>query len=233
MKGKIYLIPCNLGEENNDHLFPKENSDIIESVNYFIVENIRTARRFIRSVSKSKDIDSIVFFTLNKHTKQTEIYDFLKPIHQGNNLGIISEAGCPGIADPGADIVAIAHTENIPVVPLIGPSSIFLALMASGFNGQNFSFNGYLPIKQDRIKTLKQFEGLVTGKNQTQIFMETPFRNQKLLEDIIGNCSQKMKLCIACNVATSLEFIQTKSIADWKKQMPDLHKKPTMFILGN
>lgn len=232
MTGTIYLIPSSLGENNNNFLFPPENTNIINSLKYFIVENIRTARRFIRSVSAEAEIDSIQFFTLNKHTDSNEICKYINPAFEGHDIGIISEAGCPGIADPGADIVAIAHKKNIRVIPLIGPSSIFLALMASGFNGQNFAFTGYLPIKTDRIKAVKHLENLVFSKNQTQIFMETPYRNQKLFEELLKNCSLESKLCIACNIATLGEFIRTMSIKEWKRNVPDLNKKPTIFILG-
>lgn len=231
-KGCIYLIPNNLGEDNNNRLFPSFNTSVIEELQYFIVENIRTARRFIRSLSKTKDIDSLVFFTLNQHTNQSEISSFLKPLEEGYSIGIISEAGCPGIADPGADVVAIAHEKNYIIVPLIGPSSIFLALMASGMNGQNFAFNGYLPIKEDRIKAIKNFESMVFTRNQSQIFIETPYRNEKLFSDILSNCNGSTKLCIACNIATSEEFIKTLSINNWKKEKIEIDKKPTIFILG-
>lgn len=232
MKGKLFLIPTTLGDCSIDYSIPRDISSIIGRLNVYIVENIKTARRYIRKADKNKDIDKIEFLVLNKHTKEQEIPDFLKPLKEGHDVGIISEAGVPGVADPGAAIVELAHKEEIRVVPLVGPSSIILALMASGLNGQNFAFRGYLPIKNyERIKSLKRLEKISKTEHQTQIFMETPYRNNKLLEIILENCSPKTSLCIASNITCNDEFIQTKTIEKWKKEIPNLHKKPAIFLL--
>ena len=231
-KGKIYLIPTTLGESEISLVIPANVIDIIESLQYFIVENIRTARRYIRKVSLSKNIDEITFFELNKHTKTEEISSYLKPSLSGNSIGIISEAGNPGIADPGANIVKIAHQKDIDVVPLVGPSSILLALISSGMNGQNFAFNGYLPIKDnERIKKIEYLEKKSRTENQTQIFMETPFRNMKMLDAVLQICRNNTFLCIAADITLQSEFIKTKTIAEWKKQKPQLNKRPTVFVL--
>ncbi|MBK8806182.1 MAG: SAM-dependent methyltransferase [Bacteroidales bacterium] len=232
MTPSIYMIPSDLGKENSSFLFPEFNTSLIESLSHFIVEDVRSARRFIRSLCKTKNIDEITFYTLNKHTEYSEIETFINPIFKGFSIGVISEAGCPGVADPGAVIVALAHEKDIRVIPLIGPSSILLSLMASGFNGQSFTFNGYIPLKNDRIKFLKQMEYLVTSQNQTQIFMETPYRNVKLLDELLQHLNDNIKLCIACNVAAENEYIKTKTVVNWKKKKPDIDKKPTIFILG-
>ena len=231
-KGKIYLIPTTLGESEPGSVIPANVVDIIERLQYFIVENIRTARRYIRKVSLSKNIDEITFFELNKHTDIKEIASYLNPCLSGNSIGIISEAGNPGIADPGANIVKIAHQKNIDVVPLVGPSSILLALISSGMNGQNFAFNGYLPIKDnERIKKIEYLEKKSRTENQTQIFMETPFRNMKMLEAVLQICRNNTLLCIATDITLQSEFIKTKTIAEWKKQKPQLNKRPTVFVL--
>ncbi len=232
MKAKIYLIPTTLGESEISSVIPQNIKTIIEELNFFIVENIRTTRRYIRKVSKTKNIDGITFFELNKHTNKNELSDFLHPALQGNDIGIISEAGNPGIADPGADIVSIAHQKGIQVVPLVGPSSILLALISSGLNGQNFAFNGYLPINPNvRQKKIQSLEHRSKIENQSQIFMETPFRNMKMLNDIFSACKKNTLLCIATDITLSSEFIKTKTIADWKKNKPEINKRPTIFIL--
>jgi 16S rRNA (cytidine1402-2'-O)-methyltransferase len=228
----LYLIPVTLGETEISKVLPPYNKEIITSIRYFIVENIRTARRFLKQTDAEIDIDSLTFYTLNKHTSATELSGFLKPIADGNSIGIISEAGCPAVADPGADIVAIAQKKNIPVVPLVGPSAILLALMASGFNGQSFAFHGYLPIDAgERAKTLKILEQRIYSENQTQLFIETPYRNGKLVEDILKTCKPATRLCIAADITLAGEFIKTKSIAEWKKQVPDLSKRPCIFAI--
>jgi 16S rRNA (cytidine1402-2'-O)-methyltransferase len=232
MTASLYLIPVTLGETTFSKVLPAHNREIILSIRYFIVENVRTARRFLKLTDQDINIDSLTFYTLNKHTSDTELSGFLKPIEDGHSIGIISEAGCPAIADPGADIVAIAQRKNIPVVPLVGPSSILLALMASGFNGQSFAFHGYLPIDAvQRAKSLKMLEQRIYSENQSQLFIETPFRNGKLVEDILKTCKPSTKLCIAADITLESEFIKTKSIAEWKKQIPDLSKRPCIFAI--
>jgi len=232
MTSALYLIPVTLGETEISQVLPPYNKEIIASIRHFIVENVRTARRFLKQADPEIDIDSLTFYTLNKHTSDTELSGFLKPIENGHSVGIISEAGCPAIADPGADVVAIAQKKNMPVVPLVGPSSILLALMASGFNGQNFAFHGYLPIDAgEKIKTLKTLEQRVYSENQTQLFIETPYRNGKLVDDILKTCKPATLLCIAADITLSSEFIKTKSIAEWKKQVPELSKRPCIFAI--
>jgi 16S rRNA (cytidine1402-2'-O)-methyltransferase len=232
MTASLYLIPVTLGETTFSKVLPVHNREIILSIRHFIVENVRTARRFLKLTDQDINIDTLTFYTLNKHTSDTELSGFLKPIEEGHSIGIISEAGCPAIADPGADIVAIAQRKNIPVIPLVGPSSILLALMASGFNGQSFAFHGYLPIDAvQRAKSLKMLEQRIYSENQSQLFIETPFRNGKLVEDILKTCKPSTKLCIAADITLESEFIKTKSIAEWKKQIPDLSKRPCIFAI--
>ena len=231
-KGKIYMIPTTLGDSIIDSVIPKDVQQIIIGTKYFIVENIKTTRRFLKKVERGIDIDELQFFVLNKHTSSVELESFLNPALEGNNIGVISEAGCPGIADPGSEIISLAHSKNIKVVPLIGPSSILLALIASGMNGQNFCFNGYLPKERNlRIKKIKELERqAIIGI--TQIFMETPFRNNNLMEDLLKQCSPNTTLCLAADISLENEFIQSKKIIDWKKHAPDLNKRPCMFLIG-
>ena len=228
----LYLIPTSLGDTELDKILPSGNAEIVSSIRYFIVENIRTTRRFLKKINREINIDEITFFELNQHTKPEEIFRFLQPLKAGNDMGIISEAGCPAIADPGADVVALAQTQNFNVVPLVGPSSILLSLMASGFNGQSFAFLGYLPVQQgERIKALKKMENRIYSEHQTQIFIETPYRNMKMLEDIIATCQPDTKLCIAADITLDTEFIKTKTVSAWKNQFPDLNKRPTIFLI--
>lgn len=228
----IYLIPNTLGEAPLQNVLPAHNADIIRSIKHFIVEDVRTARRFLKKVDKAIDIDTLTFYTLNQHTRPEEVASFLNPARQGLSMGIISEAGCPAIADPGADVVAIAQRENLDVVPLVGPSSILLALMASGFNGQSFAFVGYLPVKpEERIKALKRLEARALAESQSQLFIETPYRNRKMLEDICAHCQPNTRLCVAADITLETEYIKTKTIREWKKQLPELDKRPAIFIL--
>lgn len=232
MTPSIYLIPVTLGDSNLTRVLPDYNKEIISSLSYFIVEDIRSARRFLKKTDNSIVPDELTFFVLNKHTTPEELFAFLRPLEEGHSIGIISEAGCPGIADPGADIVAIAHQKNIPVVPLVGPSSILLALMASGFNGQRFAFHGYLPIDPvQRIKYLKKIEQNIYSDDQTQLFIETPYRNDKILGDILKTCKPETKLCIAADITLNSEYIKTKSIREWKNGIPNLTKRPCIFVL--
>jgi len=230
--GKLYLIPTRLGDSPPLEVLPISVKKIIEQIDYYIVENEKTARAFIKKVNSRKSQSSLVLFKLNKFTDILDLPKFLEPCSHGEDIGLLSEAGCPGIADPGADIVSIAHQKNIKVIPLVGPSSILLAMMASGMNGQNFAFNGYLPIdKQEKKKELKRLERLSFDSNQSQIFIETPYRNNKMMEDLCNLLDQNTKICIACDITLSTEFIKTQTVNEWEKNIVDLHKRPTIFII--
>ena len=230
--GKLYLIPTTLGDGAPLEVMPLSIKRVIEEVDYYIAENEKTARRFIKKISANKAQPSLHFEQLNKFTEPQNIPAFLNPCISGINVGLLSEAGCPGIADPGAEVVRVAHEKNIPVVPLVGPSSILLAMMASGLNGQNFAFNGYLPIESsDRRKTIKKFEKLSRETNQAQIFIETPYRNEKLLEEFKKTLQPSTQLCIASDITLPTEQIATKTIFSWLRAKVDIHKKPTIFIL--
>ena len=231
-KGKLYLIPSLLGDSKVSKVLPNSITKIIKNIDIYIVENIRSARRFIKSVYKDKDIDSTIFYSNGKYNRFDIEKDFLTHIINGKDIAIISENGLPCVADPGSDIVKYAHDYNIDVCPLVGPSSIFLALMASGLNGQNFIFHGYLPIeKKIREKFLRKI--LVNSRklNQTQIFMETPYRNDSIFNSILKIGNQNTQLCIATNLTLNNENIKTRSIAEWKKIDIDLHKRPSIFLL--
>lgn len=230
---KLYLIPNVLSEGDWQNVLPAQVHPILTNTKNFIVENIRTARRFMKLVNREINIDECTFYELNKRTKDSELPMFLKPLSQGFDMGVISEAGCPGVADPGADIVRIAHQKGFQVIPIVGPSSILLALMASGLNGQNFAFKGYLPVKpNERVKEINLLEKRIRGEKQTQIFIETPYRNNQLVSDLLKTCSPTTLLCIAANVTGKNEFILTKSVQEWKKNVPELHKQPVIFLLG-
>ena len=232
-KGKLYLIPTIIGEGTEQDTLPSTTLNIIKKINIFIVENIRTARRHIRKIDKQKNIDNITFYSYGKHDFLALDNDFLPHILSGKNVGLLSEAGLPCIADPGSKIVAYAHDFQIDVVPLTGPSSIFLALMSSGLNGQNFSFNGYLPInKIERIKSIKKLEKLARKTGQTQIFMETPYRNNQLIQILLETCGYNTKLSIASNITLKEAYIKTKTIAEWRQKNINLHKIPTIFLMG-
>lgn len=230
----LYLIPSTLAEkETVNAVIPNDVQHIIKSLDYFLVENVKTARRFLKAVDQSIVIDDLTFEILDKKTSEDDALQMILPLLEGKKAGVISEAGCPGIADPGALAVEMCHQNNIPVVPLVGPSSILLALMASGMNGQGFTFHGYLPIdKRDRAQKIKELDRLAVQTGSSQIFMETPYRNNQLLDDIIKNCAKYSKLCIASNITSSEEYIKTKAIIDWKSTKVDLNKKPTIFVLG-
>ena len=231
MKGKLYLIPTTLGDSGLDSVIPKNIQELIPTIKHFIVENIRTARRYLKLVDRNIDIDELSFYELNKHSSPDAISGYLKAIKE-HDIGIISEAGCPGVADPGADVVKLAHEKNIRIIPLVGPSSILLSMMASGFNGQSFAFNGYIPIKDgERVKKIKQLENRSANENQTQIFIEAPYRNMKLLEDLSKECSAGTQICVAVDITLETEFIKTLPAKQWKNEMPELHKRPTIFLL--
>jgi 16S rRNA (cytidine1402-2'-O)-methyltransferase len=229
--GNLYLIPNTLGEDNFSFILPDEVKSVIESLDYFIVENERTARAYIKRLLPDKIQKDIHVEIIDKHTDPLDLPGFLKPIENGKNAGIISEAGVPCIADPGAEIVSIAHRKGLKVIPLVGPSSILLALMASGFNGQQFAFRGYLPFDQQIRKRVFQAMNKDIKDGITQIFMETPYRNNKLLDELLKIMHPETKLCIACDITLENEYIRTKTIADWVGSLPDLHKRPTIFLI--
>ena len=232
-KGKLLLMPMTLGSDEIDHVIPEEVKSLAIKTRFFAVENIKTARRYLRRLDREFPIDDSEFFILNKKTKPSELSAMIKPIFEGNDVAIISEAGCPGVADPGADLVAFAHQKGVFVSPLTGPSSILLGLMGSGFSGQSFVFHGYLPReRKQRIKTFKDYEKTATKTGQTQIFMETPYRNMNVLEDLLNECMDTTFLCIACDLTLPSERIQTMTVADWRKHAFDLSKRPTMFLIG-
>ena len=232
LKGKLYLIPTTLGEMNPHDVLPQTVKRAIDFIDDYIVENEKTARKFIKSIHPEKVQNSLRISSLNKRTEVAEYNAMIAPCLTGLNVGLMSEAGCPGVADPGAVIVKIAHEKGIQVVPLVGPSSILLAMMGSGMNGQSFAFNGYLPIdKSDKKAALKNFENLSSTKNQSQIFIETPYRNNKLLEDLLQILQPNTHLCIATDITLPTEYIKTFRVADWKKIKVDLHNRPTIFII--
>ena len=232
LKGKLYLIPTTLGEINPHDVLPHTVKRTIDFIDYYIVENEKTARKFIKSILPEKTQSSLKISTLNKHTDVTEYSAMINPCLNGLNVGLMSEAGCPGVADPGAVIVKIAHENGIQVVPLVGPSSILLAMMGSGMNGQSFAFNGYLPIdKGEKKAAIKNFESLSSAKNQSQIFIETPYRNNKLLEDLLQTLQPNTNLCVATDITLPTEYIKTLRVADWKKTKVDLHNRPTIYII--
>jgi 16S rRNA (cytidine1402-2'-O)-methyltransferase len=230
--GNLYLIPVGLSDQKNENVLPAYNYSIIQSLEVFVVENVRSARRFLRSTGYSRNFDEVLFHVLDKHTDDSEIPLFFSDIMKGRDCGLLSEAGNPCIADPGNKVVRLAHRQNIRVVPLVGPSSILLALVASGFNGQNFAFHGYLPVdKKARQNKIKELQQQAVQLSQTQIFMETPFRNNALLEDVLHSCHDYIMLCIATSLTTDDESIRSMPIKYWKKKTPDLHKKPSVFLL--
>jgi 16S rRNA (cytidine1402-2'-O)-methyltransferase len=231
VKGRIYLIPVTLGGNNFHKVIPEEVLKLTASLRYFIVENVRSARRYLRMIDKNFPIDESVFYELNEHTNDSETGFFLEPALSGNDIGLMSEAGLPGIADPGTNLIRAAHEKNIIVVPLSGPSSIILALISAGMNGQNFTFNGYLPVKPaERESRLKEIEKR-SEKNEAQIFMETPYRAQKMFESVLSVLHPETKLCIATDITLPSEFIKTKRIREWKKEVQVLNGRLIIFIV--
>ncbi len=228
----LYLLPVTLGDTSVEKVLPAYNKEIIVEIKHFIVEDVRSARRFLKKVESQINIDELTFYPLNKHTSPEAISGYLKPLMEGYPMGVISEAGCPAVADPGADIVAIAQRKGLKVVPLVGPSSIILSVMGSGFNGQSFAFHGYLPIEPgERTKRLKELETRIYAEHQTQLFIETPYRNNKMMEEILKTCRPQTKLCIAANITCEGEYIRTKTLKEWKGNLPDLNKIPCIFLL--
>ncbi len=232
-KGTLYLIPTLLGQETAD-VIPQSSRQIIHKLTEFIVEQEKPARHFLKAIGYPLSLDELTLHPLSKHTPPEDTMSYLAAAEKGGDIGLLSDAGAPAVADPGAEMVKLAHLKNIRVVPLAGPSSILLALMSSGFNGQHFTFLGYLPIQQnERIKAIKQLETDAYRSHTTQIFMETPFRNQHMLKDIVANCKTDTSLCIACDLTLPTEFISTKTVSEWMQRLPDLHKRPTIFLIGS
>ncbi len=230
--GTLYLIPVPLADAAAAKSFTPYLVQTINSITEYIVENEKTARKFLKEAGLQTPQSQLIIHDYGKHARNADISTFFTGLIAGRDAGLMSEAGCPGVADPGADVVAEAHRRGIKVVPLVGPSSILLAIMASGFNGQSFTFHGYLPIdKADRSRRIKELEGFAERLKQTQLFIETPFRNNALLEEILKSCKPNTRLCIACNLTAEDELVKTQTIAAWKKAPPDLHKKPTIFLL--
>ena len=232
MKGKLYLIPTTLGENEPLEVMPYSVKKMGELIDHYIVENEKSARRFIKKITPKKSQPSLTMMSLDKYADELEVRTYLDACDKGISVGLLSEAGVPAVADPGAAIVKLAHEKGIQVVPLVGPSSILMALMASGMNGQNFAFNGYLPIdSSDRKKAIKELERLSKDKGQSQIFIETPYRNEKMFSELKAALTPGTNLCIAVDITLPGEYIKTLTIADWKKQSPDLHKRPAIFII--
>ncbi len=234
--GVIYMIPCPISDERGVwDVLPKANLDVMNSLDYFIVENTRSARRFLSKAGVERRIEELEFVELNEHTTSAaEIEKMLKPVLAGRSAGVISEAGVPGVADPGADIVALAHRKGVRVVPLVGPSSILMSVMASGLNGQSFAFVGYIPVKDgERAKRIKELERRAKEENQAQLFIEAPYRNVKLFEALVKSLAPKLRLTIAADITSPAEYIKTLTVEEWRKQgVPDIAKRPTIFILG-
>lgn len=233
MEPALYLIPVTLGDTPVDRVLPSYNTDIIRQIKHFIVEDIRSARRFLKKADKDIVIDDLTFYPMGKHASAEMFVSYLRPLEQGLPVGVISEAGCPAVADPGADVVAIAQRKGLRVVPLVGPSSMILAVMASGFNGQSFAFNGYLPIDSgERTRKIKALEQKVYAEHQTQLFIETPYRNAKMFEEILRTCRPQTKLCVAAGITCAEEYIKTRTVQEWKKHsLPDLSKIPAIFLI--
>ncbi|MGN6395785.1 MAG: SAM-dependent methyltransferase [Mucilaginibacter sp.] len=230
--GTLYLIPVPLAEQAAAKSFTPYLVATINSIKEYIVENEKTARKFLKEAGLKTPQSELIIHDYGKHKRKEDTAEFFKGLQAGNNVGLMSEAGCPGVADPGAQLVEKAHRMGIKVVPLVGPSSILLALMASGFSGQSFAFHGYLPIdKVQRSKKIKELENLSERNGQTQLFIETPFRNNSILEEILKTGKPATRLCIACDLTAETEFIQTKTIAEWQKKVPDLHKRPAIFLI--
>ena len=231
--GTLYLIPCTLGDTPAEQVLPQHTINIARNLSYFVVEQAKTARQFLSALKPAQPIQSLYMASLNEHTTPNELAELLAPLLGGNDVGIISEAGCPGIADPGAELVNLAHKKGIRVIPLVGPSSILLALMASGLNGQCFTFHGYLPIEEiERKKSIAALETESAKRNQTQMFIETPYRNEKLFNALLVNCRPQTRLCIAADITLPSEYIVTYSIAQWKAQAtPQLNKRSSIFLL--
>jgi 16S rRNA (cytidine1402-2'-O)-methyltransferase len=230
--GKLFLIPAPLGDGEVGAVIPQGTLDILHALRFFVVEELRTARRYLKKTGLKTPLEQLAFFELNEHTPETDIPALLQPVLEGNDMGLLSEAGAPAVADPGAGLVALAHRRHIEVIPLAGPSSLLLALMASGLNGQSFAFSGYLPVKsRERRQRIRQLEKRSIAEQQTQLFIETPYRNHALLNDLLASCAPHTRLCIAAAITMPDAFIRTQTIAEWKKTPVDIHKKPCIFLI--
>jgi 16S rRNA (cytidine1402-2'-O)-methyltransferase len=233
MPAILYLIPVTLGDSPVQDVVPSRPLEILRGLEHFIVEDLRSARRYLRKAGVTADFNSLHFYLLNEHSSERDLEEMLQVLMKGKSMGILSEAGVPAVADPGANLVAMAHSNGIRVVPLAGPSSILMALMASGMNGQSFRFHGYLPVKSpQRLSRIRQMEKAAYEAGETQIFMETPYRNMKLLEDLLNHCREETMLCVAADISLETEFIKTKAIREWRKEVPQLHKRPAVFLLN-
>ena len=230
----LYLIPVELGDTPQERVLPSYNREVILGIRHFIVEEVRSARRFLKRVDRDINIDELTFYPMGKHADASRFSEYLRPLENGEPMGVISEAGCPAVADPGADLVAIAQRRGLRVVPLVGPSSMIMAVMASGLNGQSFAFNGYLPIDPaERVQRLKVLEMRAQQERQTQLFIETPYRNQKLFETLCQVLRPQTRICVAAGITTEDEWIHTHTVAEWKQlQLPDLSKIPAIFLIG-
>lgn len=234
MENALYLIPVTLGDTPHERVLPQWNAGIVGEIRHFVVEEIRTARRFLRRMDRNFPIDDCTFYEMGKHADPKRFSTYLQPLRQGQSVGVISEAGCPAVADPGALVVELAQQEGLRVIPLVGPSSMIMAVMASGLNGQSFAFNGYLPVDEsDKARRIKELETRAHKEHQTQLFIETPFRNRKMFDTLLRTLNPKTRLCIAAGITTEQEWIKTHSVAQWKKlQLPDLSKTPAIFLFG-
>ncbi|TGE26289.1 SAM-dependent methyltransferase [Hymenobacter metallicola] len=233
MRGTLYLIPTVLADETAPQVLPAQVATQVAALSYFLVENARTARRFIKSVAPAQVIESLRISVIDKDSTEAQIQEALKAVVAGQDAGVMSEAGCPGVADPGAEIARLAHKLGIRVVPLVGPSSLLLALMGSGMNGQSFAFHGYLPIERaQRIAAIKNLEKQALSQHQTQLFIETPYRNMQMLDDLLTQLQPATRLCIAANLTAADELVRTDTVANWKGKLPQIHKQPAVFLLG-
>ena len=233
VKGDLYLVPATLGNKATELTIPAGLTEIVTSIQVFIVENLRSARRYLKLLNPTIDIDRLTFFELNEHTPPEAVPSYLEPCMKGNDTAVISEAGVPAVADPGSAVVRLAHSQGIRVIPLTGPSSILLALMASGLNGQQFTFHGYLPVKRaERVRRIRDIEAVARKTGGTQVFMEAPYRNDGLLEDLLATCDPSTMLCVAADVTLESEMILTFPVRQWKRNIPVLYKRPVIFLLG-
>lgn len=233
MAGTLYLIPVTLGDSPVQHVIPAYVLELLDRLDHFIVEDLRSARRYLKRAGVANTIDDLSFYLLNEHTDDHAMNELLAVLTVGNDAGMLSEAGVPAVADPGSELVALAHRHGIRVVPLAGPSSILMALMASGMNGQSFRFHGYLPVKKpQRLNSLRKIEKIALETGETQIFMETPYRNMSLVGDIVSTCRDHTLLCIAADISLVTETIKTKTVREWKGKLPDIHKRPAVFLLS-
>ena len=233
MAGTLYLIPVTLGDSPVEHVIPAYVLELLDRLDHFIVEDLRSARRYLKRAGVANTIDDLSFYLLNEHTDDHAMNELLAVLTVGNDAGMLSEAGVPAVADPGSELVALAHRHGIRVIPLAGPSSILMALMASGMNGQSFRFHGYLPVKKpQRLNSLRKIEKIALETGETQIFMETPYRNMSLVGDIVSTCRDHTLLCIAADISLVTETIKTKTVREWKGKLPDIHKRPAVFLLS-